>query len=72
MTHTCVDHICDRPARTPSGLWARLWQARLVHAQRRALAQLSAAQLRDIGLTKDEAIAESQRAVWDVPHHWRS
>jgi uncharacterized protein YjiS (DUF1127 family) len=27
--------------------------------------------LRDIGLTKVQAIAESRRRAWDVPQHWR-
>lgn len=39
--------------------------------QRRALARLDAARLRDIGLTRDEAEAEASRPVWDAPRHWR-
>lgn len=39
--------------------------------QRRALARLDAAALRDIGLTAVQAQAEASRPVWDAPAHWR-
>ncbi len=39
--------------------------------QRRALASLDEAQLRDIGLSSDEALQEAQRPFWDIPQHWR-
>ncbi|WP_411837054.1 DUF1127 domain-containing protein [Paracoccus sp. ME4] len=35
------------------------------------LSRLSDEQLRDIGLTRDEVIAEMARPLWDVPAHWR-
>lgn len=38
--------------------------------QRRHLADLDDALLRDIGLTRDEARAEASRPVWDVPESW--
>lgn len=38
--------------------------------QRRKLATLDAAALRDMGLTKREALDEAKRPAWDVPHHW--
>ncbi|MEM9250224.1 MAG: DUF1127 domain-containing protein [Pseudomonadota bacterium] len=38
--------------------------------QRQALANLDDRALRDIGLTRQEAVGEAQRPVWDVPHHW--
>lgn len=38
--------------------------------QRRALAQLDDARLADIGLTREEADSEANRAIWDVPVHW--
>lgn len=37
--------------------------------QRGALARLDDAGLADIGLTRDQAIAEASR--WDVPTNWR-
>lgn len=39
--------------------------------QRQALADLDEAALRDIGISKAEAEAESSRPLWDVPAHWR-
>jgi uncharacterized protein YjiS (DUF1127 family) len=45
-------------------LWAELsrWQARAV--QRRALAALDHRLLRDVGLTRDQAAAESEKPFW--------
>ena len=39
--------------------------------QRRALADLDAHQLRDIGLTQEAADREAARPIWDVPEYWR-
>ncbi|MCZ0813337.1 MAG: DUF1127 domain-containing protein [Pseudomonadota bacterium] len=41
-----------------------------LHRQRRQLARLDAAALRDIGLDPHSAGAESRRPLWDVPRHW--
>jgi uncharacterized protein YjiS (DUF1127 family) len=41
-----------------------LWQ------QRRRLACLDEAALRDIGLTRTEALTEAERPIWDVPANW--
>ncbi|MEQ8898123.1 MAG: hypothetical protein RID23_13630 [Roseovarius sp.] len=38
--------------------------------QRRKLAELDDAALRDMGLTRREALDEARRPAWDVPHHW--
>jgi len=38
--------------------------------QRRHLADLDDALLRDIGLTREEARAEARRPLWDVPDSW--
>ncbi|SDW50732.1 DUF1127 domain-containing protein [Celeribacter indicus] len=56
-------------ARRPS-LLARLRMARALRRQRRALASLSDERLADIGLTRDEALREAARPLWDVPRHW--
>ncbi len=42
-----------------------------VRRTRLDLSRLSDAQLRDIGLTRDEIAAEIARPMWDVPAHWR-
>lgn len=39
--------------------------------QRRQLARLDARMLSDIGVTRDEAVREADRAIWDAPDHWR-
>lgn len=39
--------------------------------QRRALAGLDADRLADIGVTRQEALEEADRPVWDVPAHWQ-
>ncbi|MBU3058884.1 DUF1127 domain-containing protein [Pseudomonas indica] len=45
------------------GRWQRFWR-RLT--TRHALARLDDAQLRDIGLTRQEALAEVYRPVWQL------
>ncbi|NSX56510.1 DUF1127 domain-containing protein [Parasulfitobacter algicola] len=37
---------------------------------RRALAQLDDAALADIGLTRESALAEANRPIWDAPISW--
>jgi len=39
--------------------------------QRRALRSLYDRALADIGVTRNAAEIEGQRAFWDVPHNWR-
>lgn len=41
-----------------------------VWRQRQALKKLDAAQLRDIGITREQALAEARRAFWDAPSSW--
>jgi len=41
-----------------------------VHRQRARLAQLDEDALRDIGLTRAQALQEAQRRFWDAPRHW--
>ncbi len=38
--------------------------------QRRLLAEMDDHSLRDIGLTRTEAMREAERPLWDVPSHW--
>lgn len=46
---------------------AQLERWRQLARQRRELAQLSDAMLRDIGLNRGDALRESQRPFWDDP-----
>nr|WP_254441638.1 MULTISPECIES: DUF1127 domain-containing protein [unclassified Ruegeria] len=46
-------------------------QAFELSRQRRNLAQLDAAVLDDIGVTREEASAEAKRFFWDAPQFWK-
>ncbi|MCF1708759.1 DUF1127 domain-containing protein [Tabrizicola sp. J26] len=52
-------------------LFARLVAMLTVRAERRRLADLDDATLRDIGLSRDQAMREALRPMWDVPPRWR-
>lgn len=52
-------------------LFTRMANARALARQRRQLAGLDDEALRDIGITRDKALAESRRVNWDAPAHWR-
>ncbi|MFD1510879.1 DUF1127 domain-containing protein [Lacimonas salitolerans] len=54
------------PALPRPGLAALL----ALHRQRQRLARLDDAALEDIGLTRDAALAEARRPLWDAPGHW--
>jgi uncharacterized protein YjiS (DUF1127 family) len=60
------------PARIkrPAALLARLRLALAARAQRRALARADDRLLDDIGVSRDQALAEARRPVWDVPPTW--
>ena len=71
--HTSDYAIGHMPLRgAPRRLLARLSAALAVRRQRAALATLPEAMLADIGLTRDEALSEAQRPLWDVPASWRA
>lgn len=44
----------------------RIWR------ERQHLLRLDASQLHDIGLNRDQAVAEAARPIWDVPATWRT
>ena len=58
---------CARPSRSVFG---RLRSLFALSKQRRALASLDDAILKDIGLTREQALKESQRPIWDAPRNW--
>jgi uncharacterized protein YjiS (DUF1127 family) len=60
-----------RPVIAPYRLVHMLLGALALRRQRRKLASLNDAMLRDIGITREQAMAEALRPVWDVPAHWR-
>jgi uncharacterized protein YjiS (DUF1127 family) len=47
-------------------------RALAVRRERRALAELPPEILRDIGISRNEALREAERPIWDVPRHWLS
>ena len=42
-----------------------------VRKSRIDLDRLTDEQLHDIGLTREDVMAEMARPIWDVPRHWR-
>ncbi|MCX7300511.1 MAG: DUF1127 domain-containing protein [Rhodobacterales bacterium] len=70
MTHSDVSTTIFLPFRSGTGPMARLIQAIGVRQQRRKLAEMDDAQLRDIGVTRAEALEEAERPIWDVPATW--
>ena len=72
MTATCTTphRALAAPAAPRLSLRARLVGALSLARQRRTLARLDPALLADIGLTRDEALAEASRPVWDAPEYW--
>lgn len=55
----------------PLRLIRRLLDMMALRRQRRSLALLDDAMLRDIGLTREQAQFEASRPIWDVPNHWK-
>lgn len=68
MLRSSADHIRCAP-RKPS-IFARLSRARALYRQRRALRVLDDAALNDLGLSRDEALTEARRYIWDAPQNW--
>lgn len=52
---------------TRSAFWRRLVLAFSVGDERKRLSELTDAELADIGLTRDQALRESGRPIWDLP-----
>lgn len=65
------------PIRAPHRGWAlllldRYFAAQALHKQHQALLNLDDALLRDVGITRVEAINLAASPVWDAPNHWKS
>ncbi|HPD91452.1 MAG: DUF1127 domain-containing protein [Rhodobacter sp.] len=75
MTRTLAAPVSlAAPLSAPAGRRSVLGVLRLAPAllrQRRALAELDDARLRDLGLTRAQARSEADRPFWDAPAHWR-
>jgi uncharacterized protein YjiS (DUF1127 family) len=68
MTQLAIHNPC-KPAKR--SLMSLISQAFELSRQRRNLAQLDAAVLDDIGVTREEASAEAKRFFWDAPQFWK-
>ncbi|NOC43968.1 MULTISPECIES: DUF1127 domain-containing protein [unclassified Ruegeria] len=68
MTQLAIHNPC-KPAKR--SLVSLISQAFELSRQRRKLAQLDAAVLDDIGVTREEASAEAKRFFWDAPQFWK-
>lgn len=64
-------HILHIPHSRRRGLsLPRLAEVVALYRQRRALARLDASRLEDLGLSREEALREADKPIWDVPPHW--
>ena len=70
MTNMTVNIGAPHRAKSRKSLFALAFNALGVAAQRRKLADLDDALLRDIGVSRHEALAESRKPLWDVPTGW--
>ncbi len=70
---TSRSHIHRTFAQAPAnkGFFHWVADAHAAWRQRRALARLDDAALKDIGVSATDAAREARRPIWDVPAHWR-
>jgi uncharacterized protein YjiS (DUF1127 family) len=54
------------------GPFHRLLSIAAALGNRRRLAELPGHLLEDLGLAREEAVAETRGPLWDVPSHWRA
>jgi uncharacterized protein YjiS (DUF1127 family) len=69
-TMTTTTQSCALPAARPS-LVRRVMQIIGLARQRRSLRDLEPHLLDDIGITRQDALTEAEKPLWDVPRHWR-
>ncbi|NOC91449.1 DUF1127 domain-containing protein [Ruegeria sp. HKCCD6604] len=68
MTQLAIHNPCKPAKRSMVSLISQAFE---LSRQRRNLAQLDAAVLDDIGVTREEASAEAKRFFWDAPQFWK-
>ncbi|KPN64164.1 hypothetical protein AKJ29_16065 [Aliiroseovarius crassostreae] len=67
QTHTCPS-TSDRKGFFSALRW--MTHALQIRRERQLLSEMSATRLEDIGVTRDQALNEAQKPIWDVPAHW--
>lgn len=65
-TQTTLPFLAFGGAKPTGGLFHTLRAALRAAASRRELAQMDERMLRDIGIGRSEALAEAERAPWDL------
>lgn len=61
-------HTDCRPK--PRSIWARLGNIFALRKERRHLLLLDDHMLKDIGITRSQAVEEGRKLPWDAPSHW--
>lgn len=69
--HTATATLNRLSAPRRAGFFARLIAAQRQRRELSALTLLEDRLLDDIGLTRADAMVETQRPFWDAPGHWR-
>ena len=60
----------SRPSATKINFFQRFSFCMKVQKERSTLSELSDEQLKDIGITPDQAQKEAARPAWDIPENW--
>ena len=68
---TALPRAACKPSAPRRPLLRRLLDLQALWRQRRRLAELDDAALRDIGISRADALREAARKPWDAPSHWR-
>ncbi|MBV9786387.1 MAG: DUF1127 domain-containing protein [Acidisphaera sp.] len=55
-----------RIGRVVAGVWGAFVHALAVNAERRQLANLDDADLKDLGISRSQAVFEASRPIWDL------
>ena len=72
LTATRIDSFTGHVFNTGADVFARVAKMIELSRQRRALAALDGAALKDIGVSHSEAMEEAARPAWDAPVYWQS
>ena len=67
---TTLTRFFPAPAKTGKTLVGRLVELQSIRNERRALAEMDADRLMDLGISAAEAKTEASRPAWDAPERW--